>query len=402
MRWKNLTKPPVEAAVPAANPPRLQATRPFGDRSGQALPLQRAYEAAFTLVELVVTVGVLVLLVFLFTQLLNSAATVTTLGHKRMDVDSQAREVLDRMAIDFSQMLKRSDVDYYLKSPGNPQTGNDQIAFYTALPGYFGTVPAPAPGSTSKSPVSLVAYRIDPNSTWSAYNRMERLGHGLAWNAFSASWPPVMFLPQTIIGTWGTGVNSVLSPSSEVSSEYEVIGPQVFRFEYYYLVRGQFEPGAIPNPTPIPSATPPFLTTIPWDTTCACPSATPTIAPSATPTPIATPTPTPVPTPLPPAVCCHLSPQGMQDVVAIVVDIAVIDPKSRGLVTNAQLARLNGADGVAPILVDYAPGMAPGQLLTQWRAALDANAIGLPQPAISGIRLYERYLYLSPPTLNTP
>src|SRR5690348_16181703 len=65
---------------------------------------------AFTLAELVVTVGVLVLLVFLATQLLKSAATVTTLGHKQMDADAQARQLFDRMAIDFAQMVKRSDV----------------------------------------------------------------------------------------------------------------------------------------------------------------------------------------------------------------------------------------------------------------------------------------------------
>ena len=75
-----------------------------------------ASAGGFTLAELVVTVGVLVLLVLLFTQLLNSAATVTTLGHKQMDADSQARQLLDRMAIDFAQMVKRSDVDYYVKS----------------------------------------------------------------------------------------------------------------------------------------------------------------------------------------------------------------------------------------------------------------------------------------------
>jgi hypothetical protein len=92
----------------------------------------------------------------------------------------------------------------------------------------------------------------------------------------------------------------------------------------------------------------------------------------------------------------------MQDVVAIVVDIAAIDPKTRGLVTNAQLARLNGADGLPPLLVDFAVGMTTGQLLSRWRAALDANTIALPQPAVSGIRVYERYMYLSPPTLNTP
>src|SRR6058998_1944312 len=92
--------------------------------------------AAFTLAELMVTVGVLVLLVLLFTQLLNSAASITTLGHKQMDADSQARQLLDRMAIDFAQMVRRSDVDYYVKSSATPpptgvrnllQSGNDTI-----------------------------------------------------------------------------------------------------------------------------------------------------------------------------------------------------------------------------------------------------------------------------------
>src|SRR5947207_3195426 len=65
--------------------------------------LAKDAHAAFTLAELLVTVGVLVLLVLLFTQLLNSAATITTLGHKKMDTDSQTRQLLDRMAVDFAQ-----------------------------------------------------------------------------------------------------------------------------------------------------------------------------------------------------------------------------------------------------------------------------------------------------------
>ena len=74
-----------------------------------------ARPAGFTLAELLVTVGVLVVLVLLFTQLLNSTATITTLGHKQMDADSQARQLLDRMAIDFAQMVKRNDVDFFGK-----------------------------------------------------------------------------------------------------------------------------------------------------------------------------------------------------------------------------------------------------------------------------------------------
>src|SRR5262245_60369063 len=95
----------VEAAVPTAIRTHAQTTR---------LPLQRPGTAGFTLAELLVSISVLVLLVFLATQLINSATAVAILGHKRMDVDSEARQVLDRMGIDLAQMLKRTDVDYYV------------------------------------------------------------------------------------------------------------------------------------------------------------------------------------------------------------------------------------------------------------------------------------------------
>src|SRR5712675_1514897 len=129
----------VEETVPAAMCNHPQAARPFGDRSAQALPLQWRGTAGFTLAELLVSVGVLAVLVLLFTLLLKSTASITTLGHKQMDADSQARQLLDRMAIDFAQMVRRSDVDYYVKSSATPpptgvrnplQPGNDTIASY--------------------------------------------------------------------------------------------------------------------------------------------------------------------------------------------------------------------------------------------------------------------------------
>ncbi|HZS18343.1 MAG TPA: prepilin-type N-terminal cleavage/methylation domain-containing protein, partial [Candidatus Udaeobacter sp.] len=104
---------------------------PRDDDISSSLPKVRG----FTLVELLIAVSVLVLLVLLATQLLNSAATITTLAHKRMDADSQARQVLDRMALDLVQMVKRSDVDYCVKSSATAplrrviQSGNDWIGF---------------------------------------------------------------------------------------------------------------------------------------------------------------------------------------------------------------------------------------------------------------------------------
>ena len=84
----------------------------------------------------------------------------------------------------------------------------------------------------------------------------------------------------------------------------------------------------------------------------------------------------------------------MQDVAAIVTDIAVVDPKSRRVLTDAQVTTLRG------ILADY-NGQAPGGLLSNLRTAIDTNTT-LPRVALSSIRLYERFLYLSPPTLLTP
>src|SRR6266516_828519 len=351
-RWKCLQRSTGTSAMREEPDIRSQES----DGTGFALsgngPKQRGRVRGFTLPELLVSVGVLVILVLLFTQLLNSAATITTLGHKQMDADSQARQLLDRMAIDFAQMVKRSDVDYYVKSSATAplrsalQPGNDQIAFYSTVPGYY-------PSSGSPSPVSLVAYRVN------AQNKLERMGKGLVWNAVSTTDTPVVFIPVPVASplpvgdlpsptpnptptpAWPSAMNLAASPTPEPSAE--VIGPHIFRFEYYYLLKnGSFSD-------------------IPWDIT---------------------------------AVPAHNAVSGMQDVAAIVVDIAVIDSKSKVILTDAQVTTL------AAGLTDYTAGMVPGQLRATWQTYLDGITT-LPRPAISGVRLYERYLYLSPPTLGT-
>jgi len=379
---------PVEAAVPAAIVSGVQATRPPVGRTRPvaSLPLQcKRFRpvAGFTLAELLVTVGVLALLVLLFTQLLNSTASITTLGHKQMDADSQARQLFDRMAIDFAQMVKRSDVDYYVKS--NPigasglrtvlQPGNDIIAFYSGVAGYY-------PPSSYQSPLSIVAYRInqDPSAGNPAYFKLERMGRGLLWNAAptpimatptptaTPSPAPVVFIPIPLASPLPLGdlpappPNPLPTPAvPEASSATtswsasEVIGPQVLRFEYYYLLKNG------------------ICSDIPWTSP-------------------------------------HSSVSGMQDVSAIVVDIVVIDPKSKAPLgatetqINAQIGTLAGR------LIDYGGSAAagcptpnwqvPGELRRQWQCALDSTPRlptpgGFPAPAMSGIRLYERYFYLS-------
>lgn len=278
---------------------------------------------AFTIAELLVSIAVLAVLVLLVSQLFSSAASVTTSGNKRMTAEAQLRPLFDRMAVDFSQMIKRTDVDYYLKSPSNTQTGNDQFAFYSTVSGYY-------PSSGSQSSISLVGYRINSTSSSTSFNKLERISKGLVWNGASTTDTPVVFLPLTIASTWPSAT------SGGVDSDYEMIAPYVFRFEYYYLLKnGSFS-------------------VTPWDSSSG-----------------------------------HTTVGGMQDVAAISIAIAAIDPKSRVLISDSQLTTLAGR------LNDFSTSMTPGDLLTQWQGALDGTT-DMARPSIQSVRFYERSFYLLP------
>jgi prepilin-type N-terminal cleavage/methylation domain-containing protein len=282
---------------------------------------------AFTLLEIMVSVVVLTILIVIMSRIVSSASTITTLGNKRMDTDSQVRPLFDRMAVDLSQMIKRTDVDYYVKGPldletaSNAQHGpNDHLAFFCQAEGYY-------PSTGSKSPISLVAYRVNDNNGSATYNKMERLGKGLLWNGASSANKPILFGLQAIANNWPAATDNV---TADPDSDYELIAPQIFRFEYFYLLKT----GAISN---LPGA------------------------------------------------------QGMQDAAAIVATMAAIDPKSKMLLSDAQIATLIGR------LVDFDPTIHTKipDLPTNWQTALDGTT-DMVRPAISGIRLYQRSFYLLP------
>jgi prepilin-type N-terminal cleavage/methylation domain-containing protein len=283
----------------------------------------RNFRRAFTIVELLVSIAILLILVLLIDRLFSSASALTASANKRMDADAQLRPLFDRMAVDFSQMLKRSDVDYYLKSPTVAQRGNDQLAFYSTVSGYY-------PSTGSQSSISVVSYRINSTLGSHTFNKFERMAKGLVWNGVSSSDTPVVFLPLTISATWPEATNENPDP------DYELIAPYVFRFEYYYLLKSG------------------RLSDRPWDTSAG-----------------------------------HTKVSGMQDVAAISICLATIDPKSRVLISDSQLTTLISR------LSDFSTSMAPGDLLSQWQTALEGTP-DMPRPTVSSVRLYERYFYLLP------
>jgi hypothetical protein len=192
-------------------------------------------------------------------------------------------------------------------------------------------------GSLPKSNVALVGYRINNH-------QLERLGKALIWNGVSSSTSgaagltandrPMVFLPQTIPLTWPTITDN------GADTDYQLIGEQIFRLEFCYLVRNS--------------------------TTTAVLSGNPYLAPNTA-----------------------TSLNGLSDVVAIVVSIAVLDSKSRAIVTDTALAAAEAKlDDVSGNTITDLP-------LKLWQARILDDGLGLPPKAAAQVRVYQRYCYLN-------
>src|SRR5207248_3246553 len=118
----------------------------------------------------------------------------------------------------------RSDISFYLKNKfktagsimgsGSPGAINDWLAFYSAVPGYYNDSTT-GPGCNSR--YSVVAYRVNADPASVSYNRVERMGKGLAWNATSSTDPtltPLMFFDNTNLTTINTNWPSATARSS--------------------------------------------------------------------------------------------------------------------------------------------------------------------------------------------
>jgi prepilin-type N-terminal cleavage/methylation domain-containing protein len=333
----------------------------------------------FTLVELIVSIAILALLILAVSKAVDTAATTVRPANKHIDTDAQARVVLDRMAVDFSKMLKRRDIDYYVKAPvgyKNPnahgkgkklqsgQRGNDQIAFYSEVPGYY-----PA---GSQSPVSLVAYRIDNKSNSATYLRLQRMSKGLLWNGVAnqtnpSSPYPIVFATGQIFttcnnpcpcngttGPWAGPWSAALCDDTS-DSDYETIGPDVFRFEYYYLLKD----GSITDAPRITGA-------VNWGD----------------------------------SQTASAKLNAFSDVEAIAVAIAVIDPASRSLVFPGALFNL--MSDMADFKNANGLGFGAkkiGDVENNWNLAVQSAAqtgatddgSAFPPAAASGVRIYNRY-----------
>src|SRR5436190_9361924 len=353
--------------------------------------ISRRASGAFTLAELLVSIVVVVIIVLMGAQLMTSSTAITRTAHKHIDTDTQARVVFDRMALDFAQMLKRTDIDYYVKQRSgykghgnghgwgqgkNGDKGSDQIAFFSAVPGYYPSNPA-----GEHSPISLVAYRVtESTQSWAAasYGRLERMAKGLHWagvddNNTTNKPYPIVFVPGQVTtgaGPWGSqwqaAINNDNPQNGNFDADYEVIGPGVFRFEYFYLLKNG------------------RVTDWPWDRWLDTINRQKISDP--------------------PSI-------GLSQVEAIGVAIAVINPEARALIQAAASSNPSYGDvlDIAADLADFKnangvgnAGKKIGDMENKWKGVVESIAQTgqtpsnklIPREAAKGIRIYSRYFDL--------
>jgi prepilin-type N-terminal cleavage/methylation domain-containing protein len=193
--------------------------------------------SGFTLIEMMVSMTVLVLLVLMATKILNGTTLAATNGRKRLDADSQARMIFDRMGGDFGRMVLRKDLDCLFKKV----TGNDSLFFYSEAPAFF--------SGSNQCSISLVGYRInlnqDPSDPNKTIPQLERLGKGLNWDgnggAAPSAYPVFLSFTGTDAGpdsasTLFSGPWSNLMSATGSDPDFQVIGEQVFRLEIAFLL----------------------------------------------------------------------------------------------------------------------------------------------------------------------
>lgn len=345
-------------------------------------------QAGFTLVELLVSMGVLALLLAMVAQVVSSTTTITTGSRKHMDADGQARLLFDRMAIDLGKMPKRTDLDCLFSK----QTGNDKMFFYSEAPAYSSSS---GPTFAQLSPVALVGYRV--NATY----QLERLGKMLTWDgSFSSATSPgaVVFLSysgantaplaaSTLAGNWTTTIGA--SPSySGTDSDYHVVNDQVFRLEYCFQLKNGTYSTTYYNPTftnQLGGVRPPAATDDVnlgykvgswWNYNYVDYVCTNNAAGAAT---------------------WAVSDQRLKNVSAIVVALGILDTNSRKMTTSLTSLATAFAD---PADSSSELAKSPPVLMAEtWRTKLNsvgfATVAGIPQSAASQVRIYQRAFYLS-------
>jgi type II secretory pathway pseudopilin PulG len=182
--------------------------------------------AGFTLVEILVAEAIFLILLVVVIQLIFGVIETAASQKKRMDSLEDARQSLDRLSLDWSGRVRRSDVKgAFARDAAVPY--NAQIGFLTEIPAYSGA-----------RHLSWVSYgvnaipQVNQGSKPTSTLGMVRGILGYNWSASDGAANPLMTFPA-----------GASTPSSGTPT-VEPLANTVFRFEFCFLQQVPTVPSA--------------------------------------------------------------------------------------------------------------------------------------------------------------
>jgi type II secretory pathway pseudopilin PulG len=168
---------------------------------------------AFTLLEILVGVVLLAILGVVIAQLITATSRAARMSNVGIDAAAQARLAFDRMGLDLSALIKRSDIDFAV---------TNSIGAGTPPPFMFlSEVTSPGIVSTNNRGVSLVGYQINTTADTPKPGLL-RGSVPLAWAGTNS---------QGIVGLQTNGLPTPISslPISIGTQDFDVLAPSIIR-----------------------------------------------------------------------------------------------------------------------------------------------------------------------------
>jgi len=168
---------------------------------------------AFTLLEVLIGVVLLSILGVVIAQLITATSRAARMSNIGIDAAAQARLAFDRMELDLSALIKRTDVDF---------AATNSIGAGTPIPFMFlSEVTSPGIVSTNNRGVSLVGYEINTTADTPKPGLL-RGSVPLAWAGTNS---------QGVVGLRGNGLPTPIAslPISIGPQDFDVLAPAIIR-----------------------------------------------------------------------------------------------------------------------------------------------------------------------------
>lgn len=206
-----------------------------------------SFSRAFTLVEVLATCAVLALMVLILVQITSATARTTILSNQIMDAAAQSRLAFDRIGLDLAAVVKRPDVDFYVRDP-NSATANagyskdDDNTLLLFLAAINSADPTLTTSALNRS-ISFIAYQVNTHTDnkgrgGEALPCLIRAGKAVPWGR-PGSW-------ESGTGYMGLNTNELpvrfnssdpnfvasllpLAPAGSAANDYDIIAQGVIR-----------------------------------------------------------------------------------------------------------------------------------------------------------------------------